>query len=206
MINSRYLWVAAALLVAVIAVYFFFFRAAAIVNYPSAGTDIIAFGDSLVAGTGSTQGRDLVSLLSSGIGQPIINLGHSGDTTQDGLARINQLDAYKPKVVLLLLGGNDYLKRVPQEQTFKNLAEIIQNIQARGAVVLLLGVRGGVLGDHFAGEYKKLSQTYGTAYVPDVLDGLLGNKQYMYDQIHPNDAGYALLSARISPVLKKLLR
>lgn len=203
--TTRYL-LAVAAPVALIAVYFFFFRATAIVNYPSAGTDIIAFGDSLVAGEGATAGHDLAALLGQDIGRPVINLGVRGDTTAQGLARINQLDAYKPKVVLLLLGGNDYLKRVPQEQTFKNLAEIIQNIQSRGAVVLLLGVRGGVLGDHFAGEYKKLSRAYGTAYVPDVLEGLLGDKRYMYDQIHPNDAGYAILAARISPVLQKLLR
>lgn len=204
--NTRYLWAAAALLVAFTAVYFFFFRTAAVVNYPSAGTDVIAFGDSLVAGTGSTQGRDFVSLLSTAVGRPIVNLGVPGDTTESGLARINQLDAYKPKVVLLLLGGNDYLRRVPQEQTFKNLAEIIQNIHARGAVVLLLGVRGGVFGDRFAGEYKKLSGAYGTAYVPDVLDGLLGDERYLSDQIHPNDAGYAKIAERVLPVLQKLLR
>jgi len=75
-------------------------------------------------------------------------LGVPGDTTADGLARMSELNAYKPKVVLLLLGGNDYLKRIPQEQTFANLAAIIKDIQSRGAIVLLLGVRGGLFGLH----------------------------------------------------------
>jgi len=206
MTNSRYLWAAAALLVAFSAVYFFFFRTAAITNYPSAGTDIIAFGDSLVAGTGSTGGYDFVSLLARAAGKPIINLGNPGDTTADGLARINELDAYKPKVVLLLLGGNDYLKRIPQEQTFANLAAIIKDIQSREAVVLLLGVRGGIFGDHFSDEFENLRDTYRTAYISDVLDGLLGDKKYMSDQIHPNDAGYAKIAERITPVLQKLLQ
>ena len=205
MINTRYVLAAAALLVAA-AVYFFFFNTAPIANSPSAGTDIVAFGDSLVAGTGATDGRDFVLLLSGAIGQPVINLGVPGDTTADGLARIGELDAYKPKVVLLLLGGNDYLKRIPQEQTFANLAAIIKDIQSRGAIVLLLGVRGGLFGDYFSSGFEDLRSAYHTAYVPDVLDGLLGDKQYMSDQIHPNDAGYAAIADRITPVLKKLLR
>jgi len=197
---------AAAVSIAAVAVYLFFFNTAPIANYPSAGTDIVAFGDSLVAGTGSSDGHDFVSLLSGAIGQPIVNLGVPGDTTADGLARINGLDAYKPKVVLLLLGGNDYLKRIPQEQTFANLAAIIKDIQSRGAIVLLLGVRGGLFGDHFSSGFEDLRDTYHTAYVSNVLDGLLGDKQYMSDQVHPNDAGYRLIAERIAPVLKELLQ
>src|SRR3989338_8441602 len=123
--------------VLILAVWYSFFRsgAAEITNYPSVGTDIVAFGDSLVAGTGATEGRGFVSLLSTAIGQPVINLGVPGNTTQDGFARMSELNAYKPKVVLLLLGGNDYLKRIPQEQTFANLAAIIKDIQSRGAIV-----------------------------------------------------------------------
>ena len=200
-------WLAVAVMVVVtVAVYLFFFNTAPVTNYPSAGTDIVAFGDSLVAGTGSSDGHDFVSLLSGAIGQPVINLGVPGDTTADGLARMSELNAYKPKVVLLLLGGNDYLKRIPQEQTFANLAAIIKDIQSRGAIVLLLGVRGGLFGDHFSSGFEDLRDTYHTAYVSDVLDGLLGDKQYMSDQVHPNDAGYRLIAARIAPVLKKLLQ
>jgi len=200
-------WLAVAVMVVVtVAVYLFFFNTAPVTNYPSAGTDIVAFGDSLVAGTGSSDGHDFVSLLSGAIGQPVINLGVPGDTTADGLARMSELNAYKPKVVLLLLGGNDYLKRIPQEQTFANLAAIIKDIQSRGAIVLLLGVRGGLFGDHFSSGFEDLRDTYHTAYVSNVLDGLLGDKKYMSDQVHPNDAGYRLIAERIAPVLKELLQ
>lgn len=204
--SSRYWLSVTAVVIVAAGAYLFFFNTAPVTNYPSAGTDIIAFGDSLVAGTGSTDGRNFVSLLAQSTGRPIINLGVPGDTTADGLARMRELDAYKPKVVLLLLGGNDYLKRIPQEQTFANLAAIIKDIQSRGAVVILLGVRGGLFGDHFSSGFKKLASTYHTAYVPDVLDGLFGESKYMSDQIHPNDAGYAVIAARIAPVLQKLLQ
>jgi|SRR3989344_4390159 len=185
---------------------FYFSRSALITNYPSTGTDIIAFGDSLVQGVGATDGNDFVSLLSGMIGQPIINLGVPGDTTEDGLTRVSELDAYHPKVVLLLLGGNDHLKKIPVSDTRNNLAALIQNIHARGAIVLLLGIRGGLFIDNFSGEFKNLKNTYHTAFVSDVLDGLFERPQYMSDAVHPNDAGYALIAKRVYPVLAPLLK
>ena len=185
---------------------YYFSRNETITNYPSKGADIIAFGDSLVEGLGSTNVGDFVSLLSQKIGQPIVNLGHAGDTTVDGIARINQLDEYNPKVVLLLLGGNDHLRKIPIEDTFKNLAILIENIQARGAVVLLLGVRGGLFNDKFDTEFENLRDTYHTAYVSDVLGGLFGNDKYMSDTIHPNDIGYRMIAERIYPVLMGVIK
>jgi len=177
-----------------------------ITNYPSGGVDIIAFGDSLVAGTGASPGHTLTDDLSRSIGRPIINLGVSGDTTESALERVSQLDVYNPKVVIVLLGGNDYLRRVPREQTFENLGRIIEHIQGLGAVVLVLGVRGGLLQDNFEGEFKSLTKKYHTGYVSDVLNGLLGNKELMYDQVHPNDAGYAIIAGRVAPALSALLQ
>ena len=195
------------ILLAAFAAYgFFYFKTEPIANYPSRGTDIIAFGDSLVEGVGATDGNDFVSLLSQKIGQPIVNLGHAGDTTADGVARIGQLDAYTPKVVLLLLGGNDYLRKIPMSDTRKNLEALIQNIQARGAIVLLLGVRGGILNDRFAAEFTDLRDTYHTAFVPDVLRGLLGNGQYMADALHPNAAGYKIIAERVYPILAEVVK
>ena len=186
--------------------YWYFFGTHEVRNYPSSGADIVAFGDSLVVGVGASPGRDFVSLLSQQIGQPIVNLGVSGDTTAGGLARLSELDAYEPKVVIVLLGGNDYLQRVSQEQTFDNLTEIVESIQVKGAIVLLLGIRGGLLNDRFDTEFKRLRNTHDTAYVTDVLDGLLGKQEYMSDEIHPNDAGHARIAERVYPVLAPLLK
>ncbi len=185
---------------------FYSFRDEPIKNYPSSGSDIIAFGDSLVFGTGATEGRDFVSLLSKKIGQSIVNLGVQGDTSADGLARSSQLNDYNPRVVLLLLGGNDRLRKMPISETRDNLALLIQNIQARGAIVLLLGVRGGLFNDRFDTEFENLRDTYRTAYVPDALDGLFGNAKYMSDIIHPNDIGYGIIAEKIYPELAPLLK
>jgi lysophospholipase L1-like esterase len=184
---------------------YYFFHTEPIANYPSRGTEIIAFGDSLVEGVGSTPGNDFVSLLSKKVGRPIVNLGISGNTTADGTSRIDTLNQYQPKIVILVLGGNDYLKKIPITETRKNLEFIIENIQARGAIVLLVGVQGGILNDHFDKEFKNLRDKYHTAFVSNILSGLVGHTQYMSDIVHPNDAGYRMMAERIYPILTQLL-
>lgn len=185
--------------------YFFFFSSQKITNYPSGGTDVIAFGDSLVEGVGST-GGGFVPLLSKKIGVPVINLGRSGETTDKGLARVGDVLAYHPKVVMVLFGGNDALQRLSREQTFKNLSEIISRIQSKGAIVVLLGVRGGLLSDAYSSDFKTLSKQYGVAYVSDVLSGIFTHPDLMFDGIHPNDKGYAMIADRIAPVILPLLK
>jgi acyl-CoA thioesterase I len=176
-----------------------------ITNYPSEGTDIIALGDSLVAGYGASKGRDFVSLLSNTYDVPIVNLGRDGDTTKDVLARINELDKYDPKIVILLVGGNDYLKRLDMDEAFKNIEEIIKEIHKRGSVVLLLGLKLHPLLGNFDKEFNDLRNKYHTAYVPDVLDGILGNPKLLSDNIHPNDQGYKLMAQKIAPVFENIL-
>lgn len=207
--NSRkkMLIVAGAILV-IFGVWFFFFKnnESEIINRNSRGTSIVAFGDSLINGVGSTEGSDFVSLLSERIGQPIINLGVNGNTTVDGLARINKALDKDPKIVILLLGGNDYLKKVPIDETFENLELMVKAIQKQGSMVLLLGVRGGLLTDIFAERFEEFAASHGVAFVPNVLDGLIAKNKYMSDAVHPNDAGYEKIADKIEPVLKRLLK
>ncbi|MEK7641718.1 MAG: GDSL-type esterase/lipase family protein [Patescibacteria group bacterium] len=174
-------------------------------NLDSSGTTIVAFGDSLVQGVGSTAGRDIFSLLSDRIGQPIVNLGVSGDTTEAALSRLQSVLDEDPRLVIILLGGNDYLKRVPIDTTFENLGTIIQRIHESGAAVLLLGVRGGLLRDTYNERFEEFAEEHRVGFVPNVLDGLIGDSRYMSDAIHPNSAGYALIADKIEPVLKEML-
>lgn len=165
---------------------------------------VVAFGDSLVYGTGSS-GGGFVKLLEQRLGRPIENLGLPGNTTADGLTRIDEVLELEPSVVILLLGGNDYLRQVPPATTFANLATIIERLQTDGVAVLLAGVRGGLIRDNFASQFEELADRYGTAYVHDVLDDTLGVEGYMADQVHPNDAGYRVIADRVQPVLERML-
>lgn len=172
-------------------------------NYPPKNDVIVAFGDSLVAGTGATEGNDFVSKLGVRIGKPIVNLGVPGDTTADGLARVEEVLAYNPGVVILLLGGNDYLRRIDEETTRTNLAKLIQTLQENGSMIVLLGVRSGILISGRDDMYEDLTESYGLVYVEDVLDGIFGKQELMYDGIHPNDAGYTIIADRLLNVFQE---
>jgi lysophospholipase L1-like esterase len=111
--------------------------------------------------------------------------------------------AENPRVVILLLGGNDYLQRIPKEETFANLGTIIGRVQEKGAAVLLLGVRGGAIRDTYEADFAKLARTHQTGYVSNVLDGLLNDRTLMSDAIHPNNAGYNIIAERVTKELRK---
>ena len=185
-------------------VWFMLWREKPISHRDSDGTDIIAFGDSLIAGVGAREGMTLTEQLSRTLGVPIINEGISGATTRDGVENIdNVLAQYHPRLVIISLGGNDFLQQIPREETKRNLAYIIKTIEAQGSMVLILGVRSGLIGGGFDAEFEKLSSQYSTLYVEDILSGIFGDTRYMSDAVHPNDAGYKLITDRIVQTLQK---
>ncbi len=168
---------------------------------------VVVFGDSLVAGVGVREGSDFVSRISRALdGRTTINAGVAGDTTALGRMRLDRdVLVHDPSIVIVLLGGNDALKRIPREETRANLAHIIAHLTREDAVVILLGIRGGLLRDAYEGMFEDLAREYGVLHIPDVLDGLFGNPDYMADPIHPNEAGHEIIAGRIIPVLSGLL-
>jgi acyl-CoA thioesterase-1 len=172
---------------------------------PTAGSQVIVFGDSLVEGVGASAGRELPSLLAARLGVPVVNAGRRGDTTAAALARLDAAVLSRdPRVVVVLLGGNDFLRRVPRDQTFANLDAIVGRIRARGAAVVVVGLSLGLITDDYGDGYEAVARRQSAGLVPDVLDGILGRPEMMADQIHPNDRGYALMADRITPVLRGL--
>jgi len=188
------------------ALFFILRKSPTITNYPPEGKTIIAFGDSLVEGVGATRRNDFPSLLENMIGEPIINLGIAGDTSERGLVRVESVNKEDPRVVLVLFGGNDFLQKVPITETFKNIDDIVVKLQKEGAVVVLLGVKGGLLSDQYAKYFEDIAKARGTLYVPNVLAGLIGHGEFMSDGIHPNDAGYKKIAEKIHPIFMKVLK
>src|SRR6476620_2776437 len=99
------------------------------VNFPPAsGKTWVAFGDSLTAGFGGSDGNDYPTLLGKHLGFPILNFGTAGATSQDGLSKVDDVIRAEPRVVLLCFGGNDTLQSVPHAQTFQNLSQMIDQL------------------------------------------------------------------------------
>jgi acyl-CoA thioesterase I len=195
------------IIVASIAAYVFFAgknEPAGIRNYPPKGNVIIAFGDSLVAGVGSSQEGGFVPLLADRLQKPVINRGKPGDTTADALARVPEILQENPHVVIILLGGNDAIQRIPLPETVQNLRSIITMVQAYGAVVVLLGVQGALIRDRFDDNFRALAKEEGAVYVPNVLKDIYRNPSRMFDAIHPNDEGYRIIADRAYPAVAGL--
>lgn len=168
--------------------------------FPS-GTNVIAFGDSLTEGYRLPAAESYPAQLSALVGRPILNRGVSGDTTGDALVRLEKdVLAEDPRIVLVCLGGNDMLRRLPADQQFANLKTIVERIQEKGALVILLGTEGFALLSNvdYGDRYADLARETGAVFVPDILDGVFGQPALMYDQIHPNAAGYKVIAERIA--------
>jgi acyl-CoA hydrolase len=81
---------------------------------------------------------------------------------------------------------------------------MIEAFQSEGAAVILLGVRGGVIADGYSEAYEELARDTGSAYVPNVLAGLIGTPELMADTVHPNQQGYVIIADRVEPVVREL--
>ncbi|MEX1027107.1 MAG: CFI-box-CTERM domain-containing protein [Candidatus Paceibacterota bacterium] len=167
--------------------------------------DIIAFGDSLTVGVGSTD-EGYVSDLERWTDLSIDNQGRTGDTTAKALERLDTAVLQKhPDIVIVLLGGNDVLQNIAKEETFDNLESIITQIQATGAEVILAGAHGQLFRLDREREYRDLARDTGAAYVNNVLRGILGNPSFLDDAVHPNDRGYERMAERIFAVLQDVI-
>lgn len=178
-----------------------------ITNFPPKGGRVIALGDSLTTGVGaSSNERGYIPILEQRFDISIINKALVGDTTYDALARLDHdVLSQHPDIVLILLGSNDYLRQEPHVEIFNNLRTIITRVQDGGAVVILMGARGGVLSDTFASDFAALARSTGSVFVPGILDGILGDTKLMYDNVHPNDAGYLKMADKVAPALDMML-
>jgi len=176
------------------------------VNFPpSASGPWVALGDSLTEGFGASEGHDYPSVLGQRLGVSIVNQGKSGDTTADGLARLERVMQLNPRVVLLCLGGNDCLQRVPPERMLANLGAIIDRLHQNGSFVVLIGVRSATLRDRNRKLFRQLAREKQVFRVPNILEGIFAKPIYMSDALHPNDEGYRRIAERLAKQLQPLL-
>ncbi len=175
------------------------------------GATVLVLGDSLSFGTGANSGEDYPSLLARSTGWNIINAGVPGDTSADGLERLpDLLETHAPKLVLVELGGNDFLGHQSRAQITQNLRTILNNIKARGVPAVLLAVpaptpMGAALGnlsdDPLYGQLGKETQT---AVIEDVLSDVLSKNTLKSDPLHPNAKGYRQIADGLQEALRDL--
>jgi lysophospholipase L1-like esterase len=175
-------------------------------NIDSKGNTIICLGNSLTSGVGASSGNDYPALLTKQLSLQVINAGLPGDTTSGALKRIKSdvLDK-NPFLVIVELGGNDFLHKMPRDETYQNLDKIIKTIQEYGAMVAIMEIRAGFIMKDYARLFRKLAKANKAILIPDLLGGILTNPQLKYDYMHPNDEGYKFMTDKIVKAIKPLI-
>jgi acyl-CoA hydrolase len=172
------------------------------------GTVVLAIGDSVTFGTGAASGEDYPTQLASITGWAILNHGIPGDTSAGLKARVDAaLSETKPALVIVEIGGNDFLRRLPEGETKENVRAILKRIKQTGIPVVLvatpkfspLGVAFGLLPD--SPIYAELAEEEQVPLVPAIFARVLADPKLKSDHIHPNAAGYRKLAEGIAAEL-----
>jgi len=166
---------------------------------------IVMVGDSLVEGFGASKRNSLPEQLGKKLSVPVLNLGISGSTTQDVLRRVNDVpqNAY---LVIIIAGGNDVLKRVPEEETLANMQAIISRLHEQGSIVAIASVKSSFFGEgSLTQKYQAIAKETGSIYLGSILSGVYGNDSLMSDSIHPNDAGYTIIADNIHELIERFI-
>ncbi|WP_394202937.1 GDSL-type esterase/lipase family protein [Shewanella waksmanii] len=159
---------------------------------------ILAFGDSLTYGKGAEPGQDYPSQLALLSGLKVINAGISGETTAEGVQRFEQLlTETLPSLVVLLEGGNDFLRNQDSVNTQANLQSMIDIAKSRGVDVVLVAVPSKQLFLSPASFYADLADINQLVLVEEAVTNLLKDGSMKSDTVHLNAAGYRVLAEQI---------
>lgn len=177
---------------------------------------LVVLGDSLTAGYGLVAENAFPQklqkhLASLGIDVKVENAGVSGDTTADGLARLDWSVGPNADAVIIELGANDALRGLNPELAYANLDAILKHFQQRKLPVMLAGMRAmRNLGDEyttaFDGIYPRLAQKYNAPLYPFFLEGVVNDPGLNQpDMLHPAAAGVDVIVQKISPMVIEFL-
>jgi acyl-CoA thioesterase I len=178
---------------------------------------IVAFGDSLTAGYGADAGESYPDYLqkdldAQGYRYRVINAGVSGNTTKDGLDRLDSVVELKPAVVIVAFGGNDGLRGLPIAATRQNLDTILTRLEHSGAKVVLGGITlppnyGPDYIQQFNESYVLLARQHHVPLLPFLLKDVYGVPGGMQaDGMHATGQGNAQVARNLLPLVEPLLR
>ena len=181
------------------------------------GTRVVTMlGDSLTAGLGLPADQAIPARLQEALRQRGLKVtvrpaGVSGDTSADGLARVDFSVKPDTDLCLVVLGGNDLLQGVDPKQLKANLTAIVSRLKARHMRVLLVGLKAPpTLGAGYAKDFDQafvdVAKTEGVPLFPDLLGKVaLDRTLNQGDGVHPNAAGVKQVVARLSPAVAGVL-
>jgi lysophospholipase L1-like esterase len=165
---------------------------------------VLAFGDSLTFGTGATEQESYPAQLEALIGRRVVRAGVPGEVSAQALARLpGALDEHAPKLLLLCIGGNDFLRRLGNPQAERNVREMVQLAKSRGVAVLLIGTPEPGFSVSPPAFYAAIAKELRVPYEGGIIGEVLIDRALKADPIHPNARGYRVIAERLADRLKQ---
>ena len=180
--------------------------------------NIVFFGNSLTAAYQMSPEQGFTALIQEkiddlGLPYTCVNAGLSGETTADGVNRIDWVLQQPVDIFVLELGGNDALRGLPVVESKKNLQKILEKVRAKfpACKLVLAGMQappnlGQTYTDAFRAMYPDLAQSHGATLIPFLLENVGGVPSLnLSDGIHPNVEGQKIVAETVWGVLKQVL-
>jgi acyl-CoA thioesterase I len=165
---------------------------------------VLAFGDSLTYGSGAAEDESYPAQLEKLIGRRVVRAGVPGEVTAQALERLPAaLDEHAPRLLLLCIGGNDFLRQLGNHQAEKNLREMVKLAQSRGVAVLLIGTPEPGFTVSPPAFFAGIAKEYRVPYEGGVVGEVLKDRTLKADPIHPNARGYRLIAERLAETLRE---
>ena len=165
---------------------------------------VLAFGDSLTYGTGAAEADSYPAQLERLIQRKVVRAGVPGEVSAQALARLpSALEEHQPKLLVLCVGGNDFLRNLGQAEVAANVRRMIAMARQKGSDVLLLGTPEKGLFVSPPKFYAQIAKELGIPYEGKVIGEILRNAELKSDHIHPNARGYRLMAERVAELLKQ---
>ena len=163
---------------------------------------ILAFGDSLTVGVGTSIENSYPTILAQLTGLTVINSGISGETTDRGLERLPaELDRTQPDLMILIEGGNDILRNKSKSQLKANLKGMIEQANIRSIPVVLIGIPEKSLFSDSAPLYEELAEEFDLVFDDSLIGGLQRSPSMKSDIVHFNKQGYRKMAESIYELL-----
>jgi len=165
---------------------------------------IVAFGDSLTYGTGATEHESYPAVLAQLIGRPVVRAGVPGEVTAQGLRRLpSVIDEYRPRLVIVCLGGNDMLRKIRDGEIKQNLHAMLAMLRQRGIATVLVGVPKPAIVTSAPGFYADLAREFSVPYEGKIVTSVLYTADMKADPIHPNAKGYRKMAEAVAELLRE---
>jgi len=165
---------------------------------------VLAFGDSLTYGTGASESESYPAQLEGLIGRKVVRAGVPGEVSAQALRRLpGELDEHQPQLLVLCIGGNDFLRNLGMAQAAANVQTMVAVARQRGIDVLLIGTPERGLTVTPPGFYAEIAEQHRIPYEGSVIGEILRNSELKSDTIHPNARGYRLIAERVAELLRK---